>query len=108
MKKRLHTRVPCRLKSRIIAGDKTYKGKVENISEAGMLNVAFPVFSTDEKILLTLGDSSGKHFSLDCDIKWTHLNRNSLFTIKYKMGLKIKDPPREYREFVKSLCNEYP
>jgi hypothetical protein len=108
MKKRLRTRVPCGFKSSIIAGDKTYKGKVENISEEGMLNVAFPVFSPGEKILLNLRNSSGKHFSLDCDIKWTHLNRNSLFTIKYKMGLKIKNPPREYREFVKYLCNEYP
>jgi hypothetical protein len=41
--------------------------------------------------------------NLHCVIRWVHINKVPLHGFRYRMGVEIKDPPSEFRAFLKTL-----
>ncbi len=46
---------------------------------------------------------SGKKITLDCEVRWVRHSPHMPFGLKHHVGMEIKNPTHEYREFVHGL-----
>jgi hypothetical protein len=105
--RKLTARLSVHLKAKIISGGETYPGFIENISESGigyfiesMIKVEKD-FTPKKMIELTFQIPSGKTLNLDCEIVW--YSRESRDDKKLKVGLKLIEPPQQYKQFIQDL-----
>jgi hypothetical protein len=110
MEKRIANRKVCNLEADIISGGIKCQGFIENVSEGGVEYlmtseiISSENFTPDKRIELNFRTPSGEELKLDCEVRWflkvsPDHNRQSL-------GIKIIDPPLEYKEFIKTLYQE--
>jgi hypothetical protein len=92
----------------LISNGNHYKGHIENVSENGIfMNIAntksavdfIPSVTPEVRFKLP----SGNVLNLQCEIKWLHTYKTTSHGLMNSMGMEIKDPPVEYKEFIKSL-----
>ena len=127
MGKRFCEKTAVNLYAKIIIGDKTYNGYIENVSQEGaeylmtcLINVSteakakkiteihFKVSSKDSEDFkpektaeVHFQTPSGEAINLNCEVIWfsvsQHDNRTEVF------GMEIINPPAQYMEFLKSI-----
>jgi len=105
MERRQSDRVKVNLKAERITCTKNCSVFIENLSETGIYMITTLSNNNDyipgSEIDLELELKSGKVISLYCHVKWAIDNAPENLT--NSVGLEIIDPPREYKEFVKTL-----
>ena len=94
----------------IVSSDATSSaGFIKNASEEGLAYETYSFASTLKKLSakklidLMLKMPSGEILNLNCEIKWS--SEHSPWSL-FKMGMKIIDPPLQYREYVKTLQHD--
>ena len=105
--KRRNSRVIDSLEAEINAGGKNYSGIVLNFSEAGLYMVtatARIIVDITPSTLLELKCKlpTGKNTCLKCEVKWFQ-TKKSPHGISFSMGMQILNPPKEYKEFLKTV-----
>ncbi len=108
MKRKRAKRKVVSLDTEFILGDKSYKGLIDNVSEGGLRIKTIPMKTAPCSIPgttleLKFQHPSGKKLNLHCEAIWVHINRNLPQCLITTMGIKIIDPPEEYKTFIKSL-----
>ena len=97
--KRLHSRMPSKIKARFYCNDTDYSGTIMNISEDGMfistVKVAFP-FESNLEIFIPL-----KEMLLKVPVKVCRLTKTE--NVFDGMGVQVIDPDPDYLQFVRSL-----
>jgi hypothetical protein len=105
MERRQSERVTVNLKAERITCTENCSVFIENLSETGIYMITAPPNSNDyipgSEIDLELELNNGKVISLFCHVKWAIDNSPEYLT--NSVGLEIIDPPREYKEFVRTL-----
>lgn len=107
MEKRRSGRYPVELNADIVLGERTYRGHVTDVSECGVgyLTTSFDYVSSDvtpERVIdMDLQTPAGDTLRLNCEVKWflSDSPRNGKLTL----GMKIIDPPLQYRKYVEKL-----
>ena len=105
--RKLTARIPVFLKAQIISGGKTYPGFIQNVSERGIGYFIESVIKVEEDfnpkkiIQITFQIPSGETLILDCKIVW--YSRESPDDKKLTVGIKIIEPPQQYKQFVQDL-----
>lgn len=90
----------------ILSSGNSYAGSIENVSEDGLgyimstFNPALKNLLPADSIRVIILFPSGDTLNLNCEIIWTTPECESE---KFCIGMKVKDPPSKYREFLKSL-----
>jgi hypothetical protein len=105
--KRRTERIVDSLDAEIISNNKSYNGLIMNFSESGLYMVtatAGTIVDVTPSTVVELKCSlpSNKKLSLRCEVKWFQ-TKNSPHGISFSMGMEILNPPREYKDFIKSL-----
>jgi hypothetical protein len=104
MEKRHSKRKRASLDAKLICSGKNYTGFIENICEHGLhLITASKKSKTSfipEKILKLKIQNKGNKKSLNCEIRWVHINKTPIHGLTYRMGMKILKQPPEYKEFL--------
>ena len=101
----------------IVSSDATsYAGFIKNASEEGLAYETYSFASTLKKLSakklidLMLKMPSGETLNFNCEIKWSSLLASPWpLPLNYStinMGMKIIDPPLQYREYVKTLQHD--
>ncbi|TNF54940.1 PilZ domain-containing protein [bacterium] len=111
IEKRLHRRIDYKLKANVTYDSKHAQGIIENFSEEGIFKVVFSEkgvinFYPGEIIVINFTIPSGQELELECEMKWVRIQRGSPLFLKYSMGVKIINPPRVYKDFIKTLLVE--
>jgi len=108
MKERRFKRYNTHLESIIIVDMKKYTGFVENVCEEGFAFVymydhilGIEKFSNDSIIRLLFSLPTKVILNMNCKIIWTGID--STANKKLSVGLEIINPPKQFREFVKTL-----
>ncbi len=110
MERRRHRRIYIHLKASLMVDNRTYDGYIENISESGIgYLMSSPEqikddFLSSKSIELNLQMQPGKTIVLDCVATWARKGLNSGKTIGF--GMKIIDPPVEYRDWIRTIPEE--
>lgn len=103
--RRASKRVTVNLKAERISCTDNCSVFIENISETGIYMITAPgkknEFRPGTELDLELELSSGKTINLNCNVKWSF--ETSPEDSTKSVGLEIIDPPREYKEFLKTL-----
>jgi hypothetical protein len=105
--RKLTERTSVHLQAKIVSGDETYHGIIQNVSETGIGSFIESVFKVEEgftpkkKIKILFQAPSGETIRLDCEIIW--YSRESPEDKKLSIGIKIVEPSEQYRQFVQSL-----
>lgn len=107
MERRKSERLPFSSNASIVFRGQTYAGSIENVSEGGVEYLLTSSIKTSEDltpeklIKLNIQTPSGRNISLSCEVKWfLKMPQNGK---KLTMGMKIINPPDEYRELIKEL-----
>ncbi|MBI4682840.1 MAG: PilZ domain-containing protein [Nitrospirae bacterium] len=104
MERRLARRVTINLKAERISCINNCSVFIENISETGIYMITAPAkkntYIPGTELDLELKLTNGKTINLSCNVKWAE---NSPEDKSKSVGLEIVDPPREYKEFLKTL-----
>lgn len=104
MEQRRFKRIPLILDAKIISNDGSYEGYTENVSIEGLKYLITSVvtvskyFIPGNKIALAFKLPNGETLDLTCEIIWVSETPDS--HKKICVGMKIIDPPREYKEFL--------
>jgi hypothetical protein len=98
MEKRDSKRITAGYKARIICGEKTCLGLIENLSESGISVMTDPGevhvdLSPGNKFDLVFETISGEILNLHCKIKWS--DTVSPHNVRSRIGAVIIDPPWE-------------
>jgi hypothetical protein len=107
MDNRFYKRTSVNLNARIIADGRSFEGAIENVSEGGVgyiINSSIKDstdFKPAKKIEISFRTSSGNNINLECEIAW--FSRPPAGTTDLALGLKIVDPPSEYKEWITNL-----
>jgi hypothetical protein len=106
--RRSNRRIKHSIKADLTFNEKHYKAVIENFSETGIFKIVFPEKSVIEffpgnTLEVNLLLPAKQQLTLECEIKWVRIKRGSPLFLKYHMGLKIIEPPREYKEFIQTL-----
>lgn len=107
MERRLSQRIPVTLDAYFSSGGKTYTGLIENVSREGVEYLmvssiqATKDFKPEKMIELYFQIPSGQTLNLNCEVKW--LLKASQNDKLLTLGMKIIDPPQEYKEFINTL-----
>jgi hypothetical protein len=110
MEKRIANRKAFNIEADIVSGDVKCHGFIENVSEGGMEYlltseiISSENFTPDKRIKLIFRLPSGEELKLDCEVRW--FLRVSPDQNRQSLGMKIIDPPLEYKEFIKTLYQE--
>lgn len=109
MEKRRHERIDESLEAEIVSNGSVYSCLVMNFSAEGLYIVtatASSVVEISPSTVLQLNCTlpSGSRLSMDCKIIWFQ-TKPSPHGVSFSLGLEIIDPPREYRDFVESICS---
>ncbi|MHA2010670.1 MAG: PilZ domain-containing protein [Promethearchaeota archaeon] len=104
-------RVVFKLNATSTSGNTSYNGYIENFSREGMLKIIpngqvlnILLWST---MHVSLETPSGQNITLECEVRWVRRYSNMPFGLIYKVGMKIKNPPQKYNEFIHVLYREY-
>jgi hypothetical protein len=106
MEKRHSERLLCHLKAKIISAGKTFDGFIENVSEEGLEYLISSLiqvpedFTPEKMIKLIFQNHSGETINLTCEAKW--FLRSSPDSKTLTVGMKIINPPQEYRELIRN------
>ncbi|MDA8083811.1 MAG: PAS domain-containing protein [Nitrospiraceae bacterium] len=112
MGERHSDRVPVRFDTKIILAGKAYDGYVTNISEDGIGCSITSVLKAPKDFIpiripeLRFSLPDGRAVALKCELAW--FTGAGPEDQRLTLGLKIIDPPREYRNFVKDLSSNHP
>lgn len=111
MNKRRHERIIESLNAEIVSNGTVYSCVVMNFSAEGLYIVtatATSIVEISPSTILQLNCTlpSGSKLSMDCRIIWFQTNP-SPHGVAFSLGLEIVDPPREYRDFVDSICSQH-
>ena len=107
MDKRFNKRTAVKLSAEIISDGKSFAGAIDNVSEGaiGYIINSSIKDSTDfiptKKIEINFHTSAGNNIILTCEIVW--FSRLPSDTSALTLGLKIVDPPSEYKEWISNL-----
>lgn len=107
MERRKSERLPFSSDANIVLRDQSYTGAIENVSEDGVEYLLTSTIQTTEDLMpeklidLNFKTPSGKHISLTCEVKWYLKTPED--GKKLTMGMRIINPPAEYRELIKEL-----
>ena len=110
MERRKSERLPFSSGASIVFRDRSYAGAIENISEDGVEYLVTSTIQTTEDLTpeklieLNFQTPSGSNISLKCEVKWFLRTPGDGKTLT--LGMKIIDPPAEYRELIKDLNNK--
>ena len=105
MDKRKSERKVDSLDAEIICGDVSYPGIIMNFSSEGLYLVTATANTVVDitpctTIQLKCTLPSGINLEMDCEVKWFQ-TRTSPHGVSFSLGMEIKDPPNEYKEFLK-------
>lgn len=105
--KRVYKRYSVTLRAQVVSGGKYFDGIIANVSEEGLAYVmttfidASGGFVPRNGIELIFMIQGGVKFTLRCDVRW--FLKPSDDKKGFIVGMKIIDPPEEYREWVRTL-----
>ncbi len=107
MGKRRSVRIVDSLEAEIVLNGINYSGIIMNFSENGLYMVSATVYSaidipSNSIVGLRSRLPSGDTVKMDCEVKWLR-TKPSPFGVSFSMGMEIKSPPIEYKEFLKTL-----
>ena len=107
MGKRRSERIVDSLNAELILDGTNYSGIIMNFSENGLYLVSATVYSgidipSNSMVGLKSTLPSGEVLMMDCEVKWLQ-TKPSPFGVTFSMGMEIKSPPQEYREFLRTL-----
>lgn len=107
MEKRNFNRIVDNLDAEIISNSVSYAGIILNLSENGLYMVTATKYNVDEinptsVLQMRCKLPTGEAVTLDCHVKWFQ-TKPSPFGVTFSMGMEIKNPPKEYKEFIKTL-----
>lgn len=108
MEKRRSKRKPVSLDTSLIAEGANCSGYIENICEHGFHLITS---SSDTKSAyipeaifeLEVPDKSGTMASLQCEVRWVHINKTPIHGLTYRMGMEILNQPPEYQAILNTL-----
>lgn len=100
-------RIVDNLDADIIASGSNYSGIIMNFSEEGLYMVTANAKSVEDitpstKLQLRCKLPSGENLRLHCEVKWFQA-KTSPHGVSCSMGMEILNPPKQYKEFVKSI-----
>jgi hypothetical protein len=106
MERRQFERKKYRFKAYFISGKIKYLGFIENSSEEGLFFTKAPSttpidFSSHTTHEIQLHLPSGDTLTISGEVKRFH-TETSPHGLIYRMGIKIINPPKQYREFLKT------
>jgi len=105
MERRGAERLVVNLKAERLSCTKNCSVFIENLSDSGIYMITAPSKSKDyepgRKLLLKLELATGKTLNLQCNVKWSY--DNSPEDLTNSVGLEILDPPKEYKDFIRTL-----
>ena len=106
MDKRRFERVIDNLDAEVVMDGASFSGIIMNFSEKGVHMVTATLFDVEGIASESLLDlkcklPSGDTIDMNCEIKWFN-QKPSPFGVSFSIGMEIKDPPLEYRQFVKT------
>ena len=105
MERRRAKRLTVNLKAERLSCTKNCSVFIENLSETGISMITTPAkriaYVPGSAINLKLKISNGNTIKLNCNVKWSY--DNSAEDMAHSVGLEILDPPKEYKEFIKTL-----
>ncbi len=106
MEKRLSKRLRVKLNARCVSIDVCHATYVENVSEEGVFIQTAPAdtkidFTSGMPVELQIQLHSGETITLNCEIRWAYQNPPD--GMSSSVGMKIIDPPSQYKEFLKTL-----
>jgi len=104
MDKRQFERKSDNLDAEIVLDDASFPGIIMNFSEKGLHMVTATLFDVTNITSETLLDlkcqlPSGNMVDMNCEVKW-YSQKPSPFGVSFSIGMEIKDPPLEYKNFV--------
>lgn len=93
-------------RARLILGDKSYPGYIENLTEDDMYLLASPFIPLTQSapgsaFMLEFSSPSGEMLNLNCRLKWSY--RTPPHGLTKSLGIKVADPSPQYINFFKSL-----
>jgi len=93
-------------KARLILGDKSYPGYIENLTEGDIYLLASPLIPLTQSapgvaFTLEFSPPSGEMFNLNCRLKWSYITPPHGLT--KSMGIEVADPSLQYINFFRSL-----
>lgn len=108
MDKRIAKRIIVSLKAELILDSKSYFGVIENLSESGVYLEATTTKTglnliPGTKIRLNFQNPSKEKINLNCEVRHFNSIKNIFQEMINKTGLEIKDPPLQYKAFLKTL-----
>lgn len=110
VERRRNDRVEVDLPVTITVRKKSYRGRVRNASLSGVcisLSTVLPkniiTFLPKASLTVRFTLSGGEKSELYCEVKWIHVHTITKRGLKCKVGLKIVSPPKEFKDFIRSL-----
>ncbi len=93
-------------KARLILGDKSYPGYIENITEDDIYLLVSPLIPLNQSgqgfaFTLEFSPPSGEMLNLNCRLKWSY--RTPPHGLTKSMGIEVTDPSLQYINFFRSL-----
>jgi hypothetical protein len=106
MEKRRKKRKTIHLNAESISGDSNFAVFIENLSEDGIYMITAPSngqleFTPNQAVTIKLKLSSGDTIDLSCKVIWAYKLPPSGIT--HSVGMEVIEPPKQYKEFVKTL-----
>ena len=106
MEHRRLKRITVDLEARLFFGRTVYSGIIRNISEEGMFVRTSPIYTpidldSGTTLQIECRLPAGEELNLNCSVKWSL--KIPPENLRSCIGIKIIDPPVEYKEFVKIL-----
>ncbi len=107
MDKRKSERLTDSLDVEVVSGGVSYSGLVLNFSGEGLYMVTATTYDVVEiapasQIELKCKLPDGQSIMMNCEVKWFQ-TKPSPYGVAFSMGMEIKDPPKEYTDFLKTL-----
>jgi hypothetical protein len=106
MERRRYKRITVDLEARLFLGRTGYSGIIRNISEEGMFVRTSPIYNPIDlgpgaTLQIECRLPAGEELNLNCSVKWSL--KIPPENLRSCIGIKIIDPPVEYRGFVNTL-----
>ncbi len=108
MEKRRSERKKVSLNAKLITNGVSSLGFIEDICEHGLHLITASrkinsSFIPETVLELAVQNPSGSKASLNCEVRWVHINKTPIHGLTYRMGLEILKQPPQYNEFIAAL-----
>lgn len=108
MEKRRSERKNVNLDVKLTTNGESSSGFIENICEHGLHLITASreissSFIPETVIELKVQNPLGSKASLNCEVRWVHINKTPIHGITYRMGMEILKQPPQYNEFLTGL-----